>query len=202
MGKEFPMVNLGFSYSGLFSKEVVTLVKYEVKKFKTIYPCLKRVDFEDLTQECMIQLWNKTKGDLKKYEYIKAFVRRVVVNFLKDFNKQLETDKRKVNNEAISLDREKILDNREVSLHEVVSSENVLYPRKNKGDIKISILKLDLIRVLTLLDRKKRLICTFILKGYQLSEISKITNIPRSSIYDQLKKISRTFLDNGMEDYF
>ncbi|GAG50927.1 unnamed protein product, partial [marine sediment metagenome] len=127
------MLDLGLSYLGLFPKEVITLVKCEVKKFKKIYPCLKRVGFEDLVQECMIHLWNKTKGDLKKYEYIKAYVRKVVVNFLNDFNKKLKADRRKINNKVISLDREKISDEGEVSLYEVVSSEDVLYPVKNKG---------------------------------------------------------------------
>lgn len=201
MGKEFPMLDLGLSYLGLFPKEVITLVKCEVKKFKKIYLCLERVDFEDLMQECVIHLWNKTKGDLKKYEYIKAFARKVVVNFLKDFSRKLETDRRKINNKAISLDREKILNNGEVSLYEVVSSEDILYPVKNKGDIEESILKLELIRVLHLLDQKELLICVNILKGYQLSEISKIINIPRSSLYDQLKKSRIVFLDNGMQDY-
>lgn len=201
MGKVFPMLDLGLSYSGLFPSEVITLVECEVKKFKKIYLCLERVDFEDLIQECMIHLWNKTKGDLEKYEYIKAYVRKVVVNYLNDFNKKLEADRRKINNKAISLDREKILDNGEVSLYEVVSSEDILYPVKNKSDIEKSILKLDLIQILNLLDQKKQLICMHILKGYHLSEISKITKIPRSSIYDQLKKIRILFLDNGMHNY-
>lgn len=177
-------------------------MKCEVKKFKNIYPCLKRVDFEDLMQECVIHLWNKTKGGLGEYEYIKAFSRKVVANFLNDFCKKLEADRRKINNEAISLDREKILDDEDLSLHEVVSLGNVLYPRKNKSDIEKTNWKLDLIRELRLLDQKKRLICFNILKGYQLSEISRITNIPRSSIYDQLKKIGKAFLDSSMEDYF
>ena len=201
MGKEFPMLDLGLSYSGLFPKEVITLVECEAKKFKKIYPCFKRVEFEDLTQECMIHLWSKTKGDLKKYEYIKAFSRKVVVNFLKDLKKQLETDRRRINNETISLDREKIFDDGGISLHELVSSENMIYPRKDESDIGKTIWYLDLIRVLRLLDQKKRLISIYILKGYNLSEISKITNIPRSSIYDQLKKVSSTFLNNGMEIY-
>lgn len=196
------MLHSDLSYSGLFPIEVINLMKCEVKKFKNIYPCLKRVDFEDLMQECVIHLWNKTKGGLGEYEYIKAFSRKVVANFLNDFCKKLEADRRKINNEAISLDREKILDDEDLSLHEVVSLGNVLYPRKNKSDIEKTNWKLDLIRELRLLDQKKRLICFNILKGYQLSEISRITNIPRSSIYDQLKKIGKAFLDSSMEDYF
>lgn len=201
MGKEFPMLDLGLSYSGLFPEEVIALVECEVKKFKKIYPCLERVGFEDLMQECVIHLWNKTKGALEKYEYIKAYVRKVVVNYLKDFSKKVNAVIRKINNETISLDKEKIINDEELNLHEVISSENVLYPRKNMNDIEKSILKLDLIQTLRLLDQKKQLICIYTLGGYNLSEISKITNTPRSSIYDQLKKIKNTFLDNGMYNY-
>ncbi|MBN1181824.1 MAG: sigma-70 family RNA polymerase sigma factor [Bacteroidales bacterium] len=188
------MSGMGYCYRGLFPDEVIQLVAKIIKGFQNEYLCLRRVDFEDLMQESILHLWAVTGGDLSKYKYVKGFVRRTMKNLLLDIVKREEADKRRVMNEALSLDEEVFIQDEKVSLHEVISSGNILYPGSVKIAVDQAITRIDIDRLTVLLDQKKQQICMLILQGYSIAEISKILSIPRSSIYNQLKIIRNHFL--------
>ena len=129
------MSGMGCSYRGLFPEMIIDLIANIVKGFQNNNLCLRRVGFEDLMQECVTHLWIKTKGDLSRCRYIRAFVRKATKNKLLDIIKRLNTDKRKAMNEIRSLDEEQLTKKGEVSLYEIVSSESTLYPGEMQSEI-------------------------------------------------------------------
>ena len=188
------MFKMGCCYQGLFPDEVIRLVASIVKGFQNKYSCLKQVGLDDLMQECVLHLWIKTGGDLEKCNNLNAFVRRITGNKLLDMAKGMNADKRKIINEAISLDEERFINDKKASLHEVLSSVNIAYPFREKTEFMQLIWAVDLENLIQLFDQRKRTIIINILRGYNLSEISRIISMPRSSIYEEFKLI-RVFLN-------
>ena len=156
---------------------------------------LRSVDFEDLLQECLLHWYSKKdKYDPEKGTKIQTFMAEILKRKLEDIRREQFADKRKLNHLSDSLDRQ-LKEQEETTLKDTVED------RKAKPEQNNHFLKTDLSGAIAGLSVHQQNICELILDDYPIKQISSILDTPRSTIYDEIKRIRKLFSDKGLEDY-
>ena len=183
-------------YKGLFGDEEVAVAKHLVKEFRETRSCLRRDDAEDLLQECLIHWLSIRDGyDPARGASHNTFMGRVVRNKLRDFIREREADKRKLTYTAVSLSQPSADD------EDSAISEVKLADERPSGYSQVS-LRMDLTEALRKLTPKQRKLCHLLKDdGLNIKEVSQCLDTPRSTIYDELKRIRKIFLKEGLDEY-
>ena len=197
-------VSNDLNYDGFFQDWEIAIAKKLVNQFRKKYTCLKRVEFNDLLQEVLIQWYlSKDKYNSNRDASEKTFMAKVVENKLTDILREVKTDKRTLNYQTISLDQPLGDDESCSTLGDVISKNDILSGNNITSDpfLKIS-LKIDLEKALQRLDPIQKKICNLIIKeGLNVSELSEYLNTPRSTIYDEIKRIRKIFEKEHLKNY-
>ena len=125
---------------------------------------------------------------------------KVIRNKLTDFVREKEADKRKISQFTVSLDQPIGNDEGAPLLIEKVDEESISDKPVNSF-LEIQ-LKIDLSKALQKLTPKQKKLCHLLgeseLTTKQLSEYLKT---PRSTVYDEIRRIRKIFMKENLEDY-
>lgn len=181
---------------GLFQDWEIAVAKNLVNEFRDTQPCLQRESFEDLLQKCLVHWFFVKNGyEPTRGASPQTFMGRVIRNKLTDLVREHQADKRKLNHLAISLDEPMGNDEDSHTLEDTIADTH-------PPPILQVELKIDLSNVLQRLDPHKRQLCNLIgKKGFGIKEASDQLGMPRSTIYDEIKRIRAIFLKEGLEEY-
>lgn len=172
-----------------------------VNEFQERWTSLGREDFDDLLQECLTHWffakdgYNASQGTSEK-----TFMGKVIRNKLTDLVRERETDKRKIAHLSVSLDKPIGDDMDSLPLLATLDEETAV---GGSGDSfsKISS-KIDLSKALQKLSPQQRELCQLLgEEGFTVTEVSEYLKTPRSTIYDELKRIKTIFEKEGLQEY-
>jgi RNA polymerase sigma-70 factor (ECF subfamily) len=184
------------SYRDLFDDSEIAVAKHLVTEFRETRPCLQREGFDDLLQECLIHWLSIRDGyDPKHGASQSTFMGRVVRNKLTDLVRERETDKRRLAYTAVSLHEPSGTDEGSPTL------EDTVVDARPAASSRIG-LRMDLAALLPKLDRRQRKLCHLLGHGgLKIKQASEYLNTPRSTIYDELERIRKIFLKEGLGEY-
>ncbi len=189
------------NYRKLFQNWEIAVAKKLVSEFQHEWDCLRREDFDDLLQECLTH-WFFAKGDYDPTREAsqRTFMGRVIRNKLTDLVRERKSDKRKIADFTDSLDKPLGDDEDSLALIDKIDGQTISY---NAPDPFFEIqLKIDLSKVLQKLTPKQKELCRLLgEEGLTVKEASEYLKTPRSTIYDELKRIRPIFMKEGLEDY-
>jgi len=192
---------MGQHYRGLFQDWEIAVAKKLVNEFQGKWRCLEREDFDDLLQECLIHwFFAKDDYDSTREASQKTFMGRIIRNKLTDLVRERESDKRKIAHLTVSLDEPLGDDEDSPALIDKIDEQTISDTAPNPF-LEIQ-LKIDLSKALQKLTPTQKELC-FLLgeKGLTVKEASEYLKTPRSTIYDELKRIRTIFMKEGLEDY-
>jgi RNA polymerase sigma-70 factor (ECF subfamily) len=188
-------------YKGFFQAWEISIAKKLVKEFQEKWTCLKREGFDDLLQECLAHWYFSRDGYCSGGEASQqTFMGRIVRNKLTDLVRDREADKRKVTRLTISLDAPSEDGEHLQTLIEKIDSEKALDTPLNPF-LEIN-LQIDLKKAFQKLNLQQKKLCHLLGQDeLTVQEASKNINTPRSTVYDELERIRKIFLKEGLKEY-
>ena len=151
---------------------------------------LKDDPFEDLMQDISLH-WHSAR---KKFNSSKNASRethmwRIVENKLLNIVAQRTSDKRKVYTRTVSLYERISEDEDAPTLLDTIPDE-----KDSAAELRIHCsLKINIAKILPKLNPRKQKICHLFKKGFNMTEVSKALKIPRSTLYEDKKRIKNLF---------
>jgi RNA polymerase sigma-70 factor (ECF subfamily) len=196
-------VSNDLNYEGYFQSWEIAIAKKLVNQFWEKNTCLKREEFNDLLQEVFIHWYlNKDKYNSNRDASEKTFMAKVVENKLTDILREAKTDKRTLNYQTTSLDQSLDDDENCSTLSDLVSEDDILSRSNTLSPFLKIQLKVDLSRALLKLNSRQKKICNLILsEDLNVSELSLCLNTPRTTIFDEIKRIRKIFEKEQLKDY-
>jgi RNA polymerase sigma-70 factor (ECF subfamily) len=184
------------NYGQLFEDWEIAVAKNLVNEFRETQTCLQREDFEDLIQECLTHwFFVKDSYDATREASAQTFMGRVIRNKLTDLVREQKADKRKVSHLAGSIDEHLGNDDDDAVLEDKIAN-------KHQVPILEIQLKIDLSKVLQKLTPKQKELCHLLGPvGLSIKEASECLKTPRTTIYDEIKRIRTLFLKEGLGEY-
>tara|TARA_R110002095_G_scaffold211477_2_gene199698 strand:- start:1401 stop:2024 length:624 start_codon:yes stop_codon:yes gene_type:complete len=186
------------SYSGV-DNYAAFFVAYKARTL-TRMPIFTSDDFDDLQQELMIaylHAWpsfDPAKGDRR------SFIKAAVNNAARNLVIAAEAQKRWTGSTPASLAQTVSDQDNSITLADTIANEDGLwggvYPDAASAD-----LRHDLERIISQLPADLAKIC-LLLKMHTITEIAAITGIPRTTVQDSVKKLSKIIKKAGLEIYF
>jgi len=183
-------------YGQLFEDWEIAVAKNLVNEFRQMRPCLQREESEDLIQECLTHwFFVRTGYDSGREASKQTYMGRVLRNKLTDIVREQEADKRKISHLAVSLDGP-------LGDHDDSDAlEDSIADRRPAPYLQIE-LKIDLSKVLQKLSGKQQKLCHLLgPSGFSIKEASEYLNTPRTTIYDEIERIRKIFVKEGLEEY-
>lgn len=183
------------NYGGLFENWEIALAKKLISEFQRRWKYLRKEDFEDLLQECLIHwLEVREEYDAKREATRKTFMAKVLRNKLNNVVAVLSADKRKAVFHSISLDEAAGIDEDAIPLIDKI-------PDKPEDPLKAA-LNIDLSRAYQKLTPKQKELYRLIgEEGMSPTEVSRHLKINRRTVYDELKRIKKVFTKQGLKEY-
>jgi len=194
-------VSESLNYSGLFQSWEIAIAKNLIEEHRSRYPCIEREDFNDLLQICLTHWDRRKKGyDPARGASRETFMGKVIRNKLTDLVRKRESNKRKVDYIAVSLD-EPLADEEDSSTLGDTIDESTVKGGSPDPFFRVD-LRIDLSRVLKKFTPHQKKLCHLLgEKGLTVTEASDYLKTPRSTIYDELKRIGELFQREGLRDY-
>lgn len=187
------------NYTGIFQDWEIAVATKLIREFQEKWTCLKREALDDMLQECLIHWFLvKDKYDPTMQASQKTFMARAIRGKLKDLVKERERQKRKGFYHSVSLYEPLGNDkNAPTLIEKIAESENYssnLFPQAD--------LKIDLLEAFRKLTDQQKMICRLLgEQGLTPTEASRHLNMKRSTVYDELKRIRKIFLQEGLDEY-
>lgn len=188
-------------YGDLFEKWEVAVAKNLINEFKTKWDCLKKEDFDDLLQECLSHWYfSKVKYDCKRKASMQTYMGRVLRHKLTDMVRERTSDKRRSGYEAVSLNEPIGNDKDSPTLLEKLDADSAV-----DGDFDPSAetgLKRDLSKALRSVTDEQRSLCRMLgEEGLTVKEAAECLKIPRSTVYDEIKRVRALFEKGRLREY-
>lgn len=187
-------------YGEIFQEWEVKDAEYLIKKFQTEWPCLRREETEDLTQELLThRFFSKDEFNPNREASRRTFMNRIMRNKLHDLVRERQAVKRKINHLDESLDAPVRDSEGSLPLVETIEKgfNNTSFLASSSGRL----LKMDLSKALCKLNPKQRKLCRLIYSGFLITEISEELKISRSKVYDEIIRIRKVFQKDGLKEY-
>ncbi|MBI5643240.1 MAG: sigma-70 family RNA polymerase sigma factor [Deltaproteobacteria bacterium] len=170
-----------------------------INRIRRDQKCLELEDFDDLLQECLAH-WHFSKNDYDPSfgANIRTFMARVIEYKLRHIAEKLASDKRKISMESVSLD-EPIFDEEgsPTFLDQLTKTEFGSYQQTSLE------FKIDISRILKKLTSRQRELCRLLSEeGLNINEASEVLKIPRSTLYEDIKRIKAVFERENLREYF
>lgn len=189
------------NYKGLFNDWEIAIAKKLVGEFQRKWKYLEEEDFEDLFQECLIHwLFTRDSYDSTHGASQKTYMGKVVRNKLTDLIREREADKRKISQFTVSLDEPLGNEEDAPSLIEKIDEKTI---SDSPQDTFLQVqLKIDLSKAMMKLTPQQKKICHLLGNdGFSIMQVSEYLKTPRSTIYDEIKRIRNIFMKENLEDY-
>jgi len=188
------------SYEEYFQPWELKIAKGMVGKFLQKYLQLSWNEFEDILQECLSH-WVSVKGqyDPQRGASMETFMGNVIRKKLMQIWRDMESDKRKVSHLMVSLN-EPLCQEEDSATHLDQLSDQP--GEKGETQNEQACLKIDLAKTLCRLLPRQQELCTYLSdENTSIQEISQKMGIPRTTVYDEIKRIRKFFYDEGLEEY-
>lgn len=186
-------------YEGLFEDWEIGVAKNVIERFRKQWKCLELEGFEDLLQECLSH-WHFSKDDYNPAAgaNIRTFMSRVVAHKLQRLIEKQTAGKRKAGINNVSLD-EPISDEEGSPTYLDQLSED----ESRISDLHITAqLKIDISRTTQKLTPQQRELCRLLgEEGLSISEASEVLKTPRSTLYEDIKRIKVIFQQSNLQEY-
>ena len=181
-----------------FEKWEIAVAKNVVNGFLKSHR-IEGYGFDDLLQECLLQWYqNRRKYSPDKQASKKTFMGHILRRRLQEILREQLADKRKVNQVAepmvLVLD-EGDSDGDTYDFSDRRQEEESHLAQHNLG------LKKDLADAMSKLSPLQSKICHLKMEGHPMTYISEILHKPRTTLYDEIQRIQRIFLDEGLRVY-
>jgi len=187
------------NYEGLFQGWEIAVAKTVINRFIKKWKCLEHEGFDDLLQECLAE-WHFSKIRYKSDTgaNIRTFMAGVVEHKLQYIIERLTTDKRKVAHESFSLN-ERISDEKDSPTFLDQLSDD----QTHVSNLHISAyLKIDIKRTIEKLTPQQQELCRLLYEeGLNILEASDAMRVPRSTLYDDIRRIRTIFQQDGLHEY-
>jgi RNA polymerase sigma factor (sigma-70 family) len=156
-------------------------------------------NFDDLVQECLLYWYQKReKYRPDKKATKKTFMSHIVRRRLQEILREQLADKRRINQVVepmiVVLDQNDS-DGDTLDLSDKNQEEKYFSSQHYFG------LEKDVKDTMSKLPSSQKKLCHLIIEGYPMAHISKILHKPRATLYDEIKRIQRIFLDEGLKEY-
>jgi RNA polymerase sigma factor (sigma-70 family) len=176
-------------------------IKAEVAAFLSTNGRLRWHDSDDLDQECRVHWMQKRQRfDASRGANIKTFLKRVVRNRLKDIRDEELAQKRGSGRQDRSLDE--LLpsdDGGDSTLADFLSDDN---PDADPLERALrSELGFEILRITYELKPLQQDLINGLLDGQKISDISAALEVPRSTLYDELKRIRAEFERRRLREF-
>lgn len=186
-------------YEGLFEDWEIGVAKNVIERFRKQWKCLELEGFEDLLQECL-SYWHFSKDDFNPAAgaNIRTFMSRVVAHKLQHLIEKQTAGKRKAGINNVSLD-EPISDEEGSPTYLDQLSED----ESRVSNLHITAqLKIDISRTTEKLTPQQRELCRLLgEEGLSISEASEVLKTPRSTLYEDIKRIKAIFQQENLQEY-
>ena len=189
-------------YRGLFEGWEIAVAKQLVGRFRSKWRSLERESFEDLCQECLAH-WVAVRDQFDPGREVspRAFMAQVVRNKLSDLLREHESDRRKVNFVAASLDAPIGDEADGATLLDALAEA----PQEGEWQVRERFgtdARIDLEAALARLTPVQQRLCRLLgEEGLTVQEASRLLGLPRATLYDALKRIRKVFAELGLQDY-
>lgn len=162
-----------------------------------------REDFEDLLHDCLTH-WIEVRRYPLSSRNVRpvAYMAQVMRNVLTDSARTRMADKRGGSLDIVSLD-ELVSEGED---HESMSAQwlELLAPDAHvrTAEFDCDLARLDLPKVLMRLTPVQRRVCRYLSEdGLSITETAKRFRIPRTTLYEEIKRIRKVFVNHGLADY-
>lgn len=180
----------------------IAVTRKVVGEFRRRSRSLAREEFDDLIQDCLAH-WIVVRQKLAPDPDTPpvAYMAQVLRNKLTDRIREQSADKRAGEQDLISLDAP--LDGSE----DGVTLGDVLADRESSqsdepGGVERDHARIDIARVLVRLTPQQQQLCRMLgEEGCSIKEASERLRIPRATLYEEIKRIRRVFVDQGLGEY-
>lgn len=187
---------MSLKYGNLFAGWEIAVAKRIIQDFRQKWKYIKDDEFDDLLQECLIHWhFNKDKYSPGHGVSKKAFMAKILKNKLTDLIRNRSQPKRKPAFESLSLDE--LLEKSPHLLSQIPALKETQVKQVLKTELSSKLLK----AYHTLTPRQKRLYQLLGKEDLSIKDISKQLKISRVTTYDELKRIRKVFINEGLRDY-
>ena len=163
---------------------------------------LYREEFDDLMQECLLHwLSVRERAVPEPGGPPIGYMARVIRNKLIDLAREREADKRRGDQETVSLDDTLGESENAPSFADLVDAEQGREPggRERFDPVDIHI---DVANVMRRLTPEQRRLCELLgAQGLSIKEAAEKLGIPRATLYEEIRRIRTIFARHGLDDY-
>jgi RNA polymerase sigma-70 factor (ECF subfamily) len=180
----------------------IAVTKKLVGEFRRRSRSLARDEFDDLMQECLAH-WIVVRRKLAPDHDAPpvGYMAQVIRNKLTDLIREREADKRVGEQEALSLDAALDGSDDGLTLADLLADDETAQ-RDDSGAVDRHHARIDISRALARLTPVQRQLCQMLgEEGLSVKEAADRLRIPRSTLYEEIKRIRRVFADQGLGDY-
>jgi RNA polymerase sigma-70 factor (ECF subfamily) len=180
----------------------IAVTKKLVSEFRRRSRGLARDEFDDLMQECLAH-WIVVRRKLAPDPGAPpvGYMAQVIRNKLTDLIREKAADKRAGEQDALSLDA--ALDGSEdgATLADLLADDESAQ-RNETGVVDRHHARLDIGRAMARLTPVQRQVCQMLgEEGLSIKGAAERLRIPRSTLYEEIKRIRKIFSDQGLGDY-
>lgn len=187
---------MSLNYGGLFESWEIAVAKGVIDSYRKKYKYLKREEFDDLLQECLISwLDARNKYDSSRGASKKTYMAEVVRNVLGQIILKAKTDKRKTIYESVSLDEPLNDEEDSHTLKDELANDDV--PPQVKSELKIELSRI----FQKLTPQQQQLYKLLSEEGLSINEACKYFGKHRSNVYRDALRIRKLFEEEGLKDY-
>ena len=180
----------------------MAVVRKVVNRHRWRIRSLRREEVDDLCQECMTH-WFEVRERFRPHagRPPRAYLAQVVRNRLTDLIRQYETAKRVGELDALSLDAPLGDEEGAPTLHDLIA-DRVHCSGDARRTRSIQDMRIDMMQAMTRLEPRQIYLCGLLSEGgLSVSEAAVRLGMPRSTLYEELKRIRTVFADAGLDDY-
>ena len=180
----------------------IAVTKKIVGEFRRRFRSLAREDFDDLQQECLvhwIEVRNKRApiGDAPPVAYLAQVLRHKLTDLIREH----AADKRAGAQDLLSLDAAVNGTDDGLTLGELIADTAAAQSGDEPGDAHHHA-RIDVARALERLTPIQVRLCVMLgAEGLSVKAAAARLRIPRTTVYDELKRIRKIFADLGLRDY-
>ena len=180
----------------------IAVAKKLVGEFRRRSRSLAREEFDDLLQECLAHwLEVRRKLDPDPDGPPIAYMARVIRNKLTDLLRERSAAKRARDFDTVSLDAAVSESDDAPTFADLLDAATSREPGEahsvDRNDARIDIAK----ALLRLTPRQRRLCMLLSEEGLSIKEAAERLRIPRGTLYEEIKRIRKSFADQGLGDY-
>lgn len=186
---------MGLNYEGFFEYWEVAVAKNLINDFKIKWELLDKEEFDDLLQECLTHWYfARDRFDPNEDASERSFMSRVVWNKLGNIFEKINTNKREMIYRCVSLDAPAGSYEGAPALFEKIAAD-----ADESQDI---FLQMDLPKAIEKLTPTQKKLCRLLgEEGFTVKEASEYLKTPRSTVYEEIKRIRAIFRNEKLERF-